>query len=80
MENPIKMVDLGGPLFLETPIFFWDATGPSAKGFESDEVLEWDAHIMASPSSTKGISGVDVESTTLLPSLNDAASGQQFRA
>ena len=23
MENPIKMDDLGIPLFLETPIYFW---------------------------------------------------------
>ena len=27
MENPIKMDDLGVPLFLETPIFLWEGMG-----------------------------------------------------
>ena len=27
MENPIKMDDLGVPLFLETPIWYWDVSG-----------------------------------------------------
>lgn len=49
--------------------YSYDATGQSAKGFQCDEVVQ----------STKGMSLL-LSRETLLPSLNDTASGQEFRA